>query len=130
MKKIVLTPISINNPDAQQHYQFEMAECQNFRPGLWTGDGNAKDQEGDYFGFVDVVSDTIQVTKIIGILGASASRKHWSGHNPLTNSGTGYKNTIIFDGRFQLISYSKYKQDAGYKPNLVLNTNKRLDWPY
>jgi hypothetical protein len=129
MKKIIIAPISANNPQAQSNYAHEMSEADNFRLCMWDGEVNGKDEVGDFFGFVDIVNDTIEVTRVIAVLGSSAGRRHWSGAHSNQANGK-LKNVLILDCFYKNISYSQFKQDAGYKPNLVLSGTKRLDWPY
>ena len=127
--KIVLAPVGKNNPQAQEHLAFELYEASCFRPPMWDGEVNGKDQAGDLFGWVDQVADTITVTRVLLVLSSSAARRHWtSSHSLRANHAT--KNTLILDPFTRTISYSKYKKDAGYKDNLVLNGTKRLIWPY
>jgi len=76
-----------------------------------------------------MVTDTIYVTKVLSILGASAGRKHWSLENNLKANGD-LKNVLLLDCFFQKLNYTKWKEDADYKSNLMLNANKRLTWPY
>ena len=57
MKKIIIAPISTNNPQAQTNYTHELNEAEAFRPCMWDGEVNGKDEPGDYFGFVNVVND-------------------------------------------------------------------------
>ena len=130
MKKIILAPISAKNPHALANYAHEISEAANFRPIMWDGEVNGKDEIGDVFGFVDIVNDTITVfERVIAVLGSSARRVHWNGTYSSQASGK-LKNVLVVSSFFKTISYSKFKQDAGYKPNLVLSGTKRLDWPY
>ena len=130
MKKIILAPISPNNPEAQLNYQHELDEASKFRPCMWNGEVNGKDQPGDFFGFVDTSNDTITLTRVLNVLGSSAGRRHWTGSHSTQASKTKFKNVLILDYFYKTISYSQFKKDAGYKPNLVLSGTKRLDWPY
>jgi hypothetical protein len=129
MKKIILAPISINNQFAVDNYKHEMAEAEAFRPCMWDGEVNGKDEINDFFGFVDTINDTITLTRVITVLGPTAGRRHW-GETPSLQASGKDKNVLVLDYFFKTISYSQYKKDAGYKPNLVLSGTKRLDWPY
>jgi hypothetical protein len=128
MKKIIIAPISANNPQAQTNYTHELNEAEAFRPCMWDGEVNGKDAPGDYFGFVNVVNDTIEVARVSTVLGSSAGRRHWNIAG-LQAKGKP-KNVLVLDCFFKTISYSKFLVDAGYKSNLVLSGTKRLDWPY
>ena len=128
MKKIIIAPISAKNPQAQTNYAHELTEAATFHPCMWDGEVNGKDEPGDYFGFVNVINDTIEVTRVITVLGSSAGRRHWNVSGLQANGSA--KNVLVLDCFFKTISYSKFLADAGYKPNLVLSGTKRLDWPY
>ena len=121
MNKITLAPVSKNNPEALKDYKQEVNQ-QGFHPWLWTGDINGKDKVGDYFGFLHQDQDIIEVTKVIQVLDKSVIRRGWSNYRNI--------HTLVCDPRFKSISFTQFKKDAGYKPNLVVNANKRLSWPY
>ena len=128
MKKIIIAPVSKNNQEALDNYQHEMEEASKFQLCMWDGEVNGKEETGDYFGFVDVVNDTVEVTKVLAVLGPTAGRRMWN--NPGLQGSGKLKNVLVLDSFYKTISYSKFKKDAGYKPNLVLSGTKRLDWPY
>lgn len=142
MKKIILTPLNANS---LAHYQHEILESESFRPMMWDGEVNAKDEESDYFGWVnisrtDTVGDlpprTIRVTRVTKVLGGSAARRHWNGSHSQTATGKD-KNTLVLDCFYKDISYDHWlanatkKDGSPYTDSPALhNGTKRFDWPF
>jgi hypothetical protein len=122
MKKIVLSSISKNNAQAQEHFEKEINQP-SIHPILWSGEVNGKDQVGDHFGFVKHETDDLLVSDIIEVFDSSVQRSWWTGERRC-------QKTVVVRPGFKRLSWSKFKQDAGYKDNLVLNGNKRLRFPY
>ena len=122
MKKIIVSAISKNNQQAIKHYQKEMTQ-EGYKPVFWSGEINGKDEVGDHFGFVDHEKDILEVSDVTGVFDSSVQREWWTGDRRCNN-------TLVIRPGFKRLSWSKFKKDAGYKDNLVLNGNKRLRFPY
>ena len=132
LKRIVCAPISRNNQEALYNFEHEVTEAQNFRPVMWYGDVNGKDQDSDYFGFVDRELDVIHVHKVIKVLGPSAGRLHWSGKSNKLSSSNKPKNVLLMEPASVTIDFTQLLFDAEYPgwKNFVLNSNRRLKFPY
>ena len=121
-KKIIVSAISKNNPQALSHYQKEMSQ-EGYKPVFWSGEINGKDEDDDNFGFVHHEIDALDVFDIMDVFDSSVQRTWWTGERRCTK-------TLVMRPGFKRLSWSKFKKDAGYKDNLVLNGNKRLRFPY
>ncbi len=121
-KKIIVSAISKNNQEANTHYLKEISQ-EGYKPVFWSGEVNGKDEVGDHFGFVHHERDTIMVSDVVGVFDSSVQREWWTGERRCLN-------TLVIRPGFKSLSWSKFKKDAGYKDNLVLNGNKRLRFPY
>jgi|LakMenE18May11ns_1017448.scaffolds.fasta_scaffold9743810_2 hypothetical protein len=120
-QRIILAPVS---EKSFNNYTKQMANADKGQPVLWSGEVNVHDETGDYFGFVHHTKDIIEISLVQFVLPCSVRSTDWVNYDDLT------RNTLVISPRFMQMSYSNFKRDGGYKSNLVLNTNKRLYWPY
>ena len=125
-KRIILAPVS---QKSNNNYISQMENAKKALPVLWSGEINGKDAIGDMFGFVHHEDDQVEVSVVQFVLPGSVISTLWINDPKYSNSAEG-KNTLVISPRFITMSWKDYKSLAGYKQNLVLNTNKRLYWPY
>ena len=128
----------------QENFDYEMEQATLFKPMLWDGDCNGKDEVGEMFGWVNtshtktissVPPRTIRVARITHILDGSAGRRSWQKINTTPNGKS--RNTLVLDSFYKDISYEDWllnaknkKGDAYTESGALHSTTKRLDWPY